>query len=148
MAEYIVQQKQFIQEYKSQYGETLDAQNLGPSTYDYISDNHFKNPILVPKNPLATQKYPKYTRTINGQNYEVAILDCSELSPESDMFQYGFPKGTHLKDITVQIHNKKLVCPHFHADNYSALYNVRLIHVVISLFHPFVLKSRGKSEAI
>lgn len=86
-------------DYQTRYGKELDTFKLDKSR------KFNNNPMLTHKNPLAAQKYPKYSRIINGQNYEVPILDCSELSSDTDMFQYGFPKGTYLKDITVQIHN-------------------------------------------
>lgn len=84
-------------DYKARFGNELPVNKY--------RQNFENNPMLVHKNPLAAKKYPKVIRTINGKAYEVPVLDCSKLSPDTDMFQYGYPKGTKLKDITVQVHN-------------------------------------------
>ena len=84
-------------DYKSRFGEELPVSRYFASSLN--------NPMLVHKNPMAAKKYPKITRTIDGKTYEVPVLDCSKLSPDTDMSQYGYPKGTKLKDITVQVHN-------------------------------------------
>ena len=86
---------------KSKYETKFDGNSSVNSYFTYFKSN----PMLVHKNPLAAKKYPKITRTINGKTYEISLLDCSTFSPDTDMFQYGYPKGTKLKDITVQVHN-------------------------------------------
>ena len=88
-------------DYKARFGNELPVNKY--------RQNFENNPMLVHKNPLAAKKYPKFTRIIDGKSYEVSVLNCSGLSPDTDMSQWGYPKGTKLKDITVQVHNVKYV---------------------------------------
>ena len=98
-------------DYKAKTGNELDV-----SKY---KTNWQTNALLLHKNPLAAQKYPSVKLKLDGKTVEQPLLYLENLSPDTDMFAFGYPKGTTLKDITVQIHSTDIKGLEFIANSYE-----------------------------
>ena len=82
-------------DYKARFG-------IEPNVEQYVS-KYQPQPLMVSRNTVALEKFPKQTEIIGNKEIELSILDISNMSPETDMTSYGY-YGLKLKEITGLVH--------------------------------------------